>query len=223
MRVISRTKDTAEIVIYADIGEGWFGGISSKEFSDQLSAVGDVKNLDIRLNSAGGDVFEGITMYNRLLQHSARVTVYVDGLAASIASIIAMAADEIVVYESSTFMVHKPLTYTGGNAEQLQEVINRLDLVEGQMLDIYANKTGLDKDHIKNLLSAETWLTAEESIHLGFADRLEETTQSMAAAVGKPNLNKPWFAHAPRTNDTVSPEIVRRAKAQSASLVSRNQ
>jgi ATP-dependent Clp protease protease subunit len=163
-------------------------------------------------------------MYNRLKQHNARVTVYVDGLAASIASIIAMAADEIVVYASSTIMIHKPLTYTGGNAEQLQEVINRLNLVEGQMLDIYVSKTGLDREHVKNLLSAETWMTSEEAIHLGFADRLEATTQSMAAAVGKPNLNKPWFSHAPKAqaNQTVSLETIRRAKAQSASLVSRS-
>jgi len=223
MRVVSRAADSAELIIYADIGEGWFGGISSKEFSDQLSAIGKVKNLDVRINSGGGDVFEGITMYNRLKQHDAKVTVYVDGLAASIASIIAMAGDEIVMYESSTVMIHKPLTYVGGNSEQLQEVIARLDLVENQMLDVYVAKTGLDRKHIKDLLSAETWMTAEEAVNLGFADRVEETTYAMAAAV-KPDMNKKWFAHAPAPLpvESVSPEIVRRAKAQSASLVSRS-
>ena len=115
MRVVNRGESSAELILYADIGEGWFGGISSKQFSDQLSAIGEVKNLDVRMNSAGGDVFEGITMYNRLNQHTANVTVTVDGLAASIASIIAMAADEIVVYDSSTVMIHKPWTYAGGS------------------------------------------------------------------------------------------------------------
>jgi len=224
MRVVNRGESRAELILYADIGDSWFGGISSKEFSDQLSAIGDVKNLDVRMNSGGGDVFEGQTIYNRLKQHSAKVTVYVDGLAASIASVIAMAADDIVAYDTSTFMIHKPLTFTGGNSEDLQEVINRLNMVEEQMLDIYVGKTGLDRQHIKNLLSAETWMTGTEAVEMGFADRMEESSQAVAASISQP-FDRKWFGHPPVTNqipDEQLSETVRRAKGQSLSLVSRS-
>ena len=224
MRVVNRGESSAELIIYADIGEGWFGGISSKEFSDQLSAIGEVKNLDVRLNSAGGDVFEGITMYNRLNQHTANVRVIVDGLAASIASVLAMAADEVVVYDASTVMIHKPWTFAGGDADDFQSTAERLDLVEGQMVNIYAQKTGLDESHIKRLLKAETWMSGEEAVNLGFADRLDsDMPQALAAAI-KPNFNKQWFAHAPKQTISNSElqETIRRARGQSMSLLSRS-
>ena len=224
MRVVNRGESTAELIIYADIGEGWFGGISSKEFSDQLSAIGDVKNLDVRMNSAGGDVFEGITMYNRLKQHTANVRVIVDGLAASIASVIAMAADEVVVYDASTVMIHKPWTFAGGDADDMRDKAAQLDLVEKQMINIYTQKTGLDETHIKRLLKAETWMSGEEAVNLGFADNLDsDMPQAMAAAI-KPNMNAKWFAHAP-TQPISNPELqetIRRARGQSLSLLSRS-
>ena len=224
MRVINRGESSAELILYADIGDGMFGGISAKEFSDQLSAIGDVKNLDIRMNSAGGDVFDGITIANRIQQHTANVRVFVDGLAASIASVIAASANEVIVYNSSTIMIHKPWTITGGDADKLKSIIARLDTAEGQLTAIYARKTGLDESHIKRLLKAETWMTGEEAVNLGFADRMDsDMPQALAAAI-KPNFDATWFAHAPKqtiSNSELS-ETICRAKAQSVSLLSRS-
>ena len=224
IRIVNRSSEHAEMIIYSDIGDdGWMGGLSAEEFSKQLSAIGDVKNLDIRLNSAGGSVFDGLTIYQRLKQHTAKVHVFVDGLAASIASIIAMAADEITVYNTSTVMIHKPWTFAGGSADDFASTIARLDAAEGQMVGIYADKTGLSADHIKRLLTAETWMTGEEALELGFADNFDESTSAMAAAV-KPDFNKQWFAHAPKQtiSNTELSETICRAKAQSVSLLSRS-
>jgi len=195
-KVLSRTNDTAEIAIYSDIGAGFFGGMDANMFNEQLKALGNIKTLDIRLNSGGGDVFEGITIYNRLKQFPAKVRVFVDGIAASIASVIAMAADEIYVFDTSTFMVHKPWSYTGGNADELLAVVDRLNMVEEQMLSIYTNRTGLSKERVQSLLRAETWMSGEEAVNLGFADYLDDASMAMAAAVRK-DFNKTWFAHAP--------------------------
>lgn len=222
-QVLSRTADSAEIVIYSDIGSSFWGeGMDAKMFHEQLTALGDLKFLDVRINSGGGDVFDGITIYNRLKQHKAKVRTYVDGLAASIASIIALAGDEITVYDTSTFMIHKPWSYAMGSSTELREVSDRLDMVEGQMLSIYKSRTGMSEDRLKSMLAAETWMTGEEAVDLGFADYLDSAPQALAASIRK-DFGKKWFAHAPQ-NAPQPKEIVerrRRAQEQSAYLKAR--
>ena len=96
-RISAKGADRAEILIYEDVGEGWFGGVSAKQFADDLKALGAVSTIDVRINSYGGDVFEGFAMYRQLVEHKARIVVHVDGVAASIASVIAMAGNEIEI------------------------------------------------------------------------------------------------------------------------------
>ena len=123
----AKSQTVAEIVVYGVIGQDFWGdGISAKSFSDQLNNLPKTVNqIDVRLNSGGGDVFDGVSIYNRLKQHKAKVTVYIDGLAASIASVIALAGDEVVMGEGALMMIHKPWTWAMGDSAALEEVIDR--------------------------------------------------------------------------------------------------
>jgi ATP-dependent protease ClpP protease subunit len=181
----NKTATKAEIVIYGAIGQGFFeDAISAKQFSDELKKLPDtIKDLDVRINSPGGDVFDGIAIYNRLKQHKAKKKIYIDGLAASIASVIALAGDEIVMGEGALYMVHLPWSWAVGNRNDLENTINRLMDVEEQMVSIYTKKTKMSRSEIKAMLEKETWLDADQSIELGFVDSKMEETVPIAASV----------------------------------------
>lgn len=195
-KITNKTETTAEIVIYEDIGANWWGeGVSAKSFSEELKELpSSIKEITVRVNSPGGDVFDGITIYNRLKQHKATVTVYIDGLAASIASIIALAGDKVIAGEGSLFMIHKPMSAVYGNANEMEEMISRLDDVEEQLVGIYRRKTGLDRSEIKSMLSKETWLDATEALEKGFVDEImAEEDEIRVAASSKKYDNLPWM------------------------------
>lgn len=199
---IRASATEAEIIIYAGIGQDWWGDgsmVSAKAFSDELKKIPEnVKTLNIRLNSPGGDVFDGITIYNRILDWKRKskdrtVNVYIDGWAASIASIIALAGDEIKMGEGALYMIHLPWTFAFGNRMEFDNTINRLMDVEEQMLNIYAKKSGMDRGEIRQLLEKETWMDADEAIERGFVHSKAEDTVAIAASV----LKSPWFAKKP--------------------------
>lgn len=189
-RVVARSQDRAEIYLYGTVGSDWFGdGVTAKQFSDDLKALGSVKNIDLRINSDGGDVFQGKTIYSRLVDHPAKVTVRVDGLAASIASLIAMAGDEIIISEGGFIMIHNAWTFTAGNAAALRETADLLDTVSGTILDTYAARTKMDRAAIKKMMDAETWMTGDEAVKNGFADKMSENMK-VAASVSRPDIFK---------------------------------
>jgi ATP-dependent protease ClpP protease subunit len=190
--VRNKSNGKAEVIIYGSIGASWFEeGITAKSVSDELKKLDDsVKEITVRINSLGGDVFEGITIYNRLKQHKAKVKVYVDGIAASIASIIALSGDEVIMSEGSLFMIHLPWTYAAGNRKDLENTLDRLSDVESQLLSIYANKTKMDRIELKDMLEKETWMDAEQAIDLGFADKTDEQAIPIAASALK---NAVWI------------------------------
>lgn len=199
LKIRMDSKQTeADIIIYAGIGTDYWGDgtmISAKDFSDQLKALpSTVNKLNVRINSGGGDVFDGITIYNRLKQFKGAKTVYIDGLAASIASIIALAGDEIIIGEGAMYMVHLPWTWAMGDRQSLDNTINRLMDVEEQMLGIYAKKSGMDKNEIRSMLEAETWLGADDTVAMGFADKKVEETAAIAASA----MNSRWIKKAPK-------------------------
>ena len=179
----AKTEKVAEIIIYDIIGSSyWDETVSAKSFCDELSKLPEsIETINVRINSPGGDVFDGQTIYNRLKQHKAKIVVYVDAMAASIASIIAMAGDEIIMSEGSQMMIHKPMTGRHGNSIELQEAIDLLDSVEEQMLGIYSRRTGTDKEEIRQMLAAETWLTAEQAVDMGFATKAMEKDEEFKA------------------------------------------
>lgn len=179
MQLSAKDKTRAEIFIYEQIGYNWFddSGITAKDFIQALKDLGDdVGEIDLHINSPGGVVFDGVAIHSALVAHAATVNVIVDGLAASIASVIAMAGDTITMTTGSMMMVHSPSTVLVGRfqADDLEDVIGRLEKVEEAILPIYANRTGQDRDAILELLKAETYMTAEEAVDFGFADELSE-------------------------------------------------
>ncbi len=186
----------AEIIVYGDIGASWFGdSISAKSFSDELAALPkDTEEIHVRINSGGGDVFDGLTIYNRLKQHKAKVTVYIDGLAASIASIIALAGDSVIMGEGAMFMIHKPWTIAYGNSNDFDETSRRLLEVEDQLVNIYLRRSSLTREEVKSMLKAETWMDAQEAKKHGFVDELQEDEFPIAAST----LDKVWIAKAPK-------------------------
>ncbi len=195
IRIINRAeKQSAEILIYEDIGEGfWTSGVTAQGFLKELRALGDVKSLDIRINSNGGSVFDGVAIYNALRQHSARKVVHVDGTEASIASIIAMAGDEIRMGEGAWMMIHDPSGLAMGTADQMRETADLLDGIKSQLVDIYVTRTGKDAAEIGAIMAAETWFNSADAIEAGLADVVAEPIKIAAHA----GLQAKRFQHIP--------------------------
>lgn len=171
-RIEARANASAEIYIYEDIGDSWFGGVTAKQFADELKALGDVQAIDLRINSAGGDVFDGLAIYRQLVDHKAKVTTHVDGIAASIASVIAMAGTEIRISEAGFFMIHDAWGVSIGNAADMRKYADLLETISGSIVDVYSARTSLKSDELVTLMGAETWLGAGEAVEKGFADVL---------------------------------------------------
>lgn len=187
VRAAADDPQVGELLLYGEISDvTWWGDeVTPKQFADDLKKLGDVKEIRVYINSPGGDVFAGQAIYSMLNRHPARVTVYVDGLAASAASLVAMAGDRIVMPKNAMMMVHNPWTFVAGNADTLRQVADDLDKVREAMIPVYEARTGLERARVIELLDAETWMTAEEAVELGFADEIEEA-KAVAASVAGP-------------------------------------
>ncbi|MHC3962192.1 ClpP-like prohead protease/major capsid protein fusion protein [Pseudomonas aeruginosa] len=185
------SRGVAEILLYDEIGV-W--GITAQQFARELKALGDLSLISLRIHSPGGDVFEGTAIYNLLKNHPARVEAHVDGLAASMASVIAMAADTIYMPENAMMMVHRPWGIQGGEADDMRRYADLLEKIEGTMVAAYMAKTGKSEEDIKALLKAETWMDGREAVEAGFADQL---TEPLAAAAQLTSKRMKEFAHMP--------------------------
>jgi ATP-dependent protease ClpP protease subunit len=175
--------DSADILIYEEIGASfWGGGVDPKQFAQDLKGLGDVKVLNVRINSPGGDVFDGAAIYNQLVQHPATVNVYVDGLAASVASLIAMAGDTIYMAENAMMMIHNAWGCTAGDANDMRAFADVLQKVSDSMAGTYVKRSGLKASEIKNIMDAETWLSAQDCIDKGFADEMADPPDASAKA-----------------------------------------
>ena len=173
----AKADQSADISIFDEIG---FWGVTAKQFIGDLKAI-DAKTINLAINSPGGSVFDALAMYNALRQHPANVEVTVLGVAASAASLVAMAGDTIVMPENAFMMIHNPLNFAYGNADELREMADVLDKIGASLVATYANRTGLPEDEIKALLDAETWLNAEEAVLKGFADELQPALKVAAS------------------------------------------
>ena len=189
-----------EILIYSDIGENWMGdGITAMSIKSQVEGV--TGDLTIRINSGGGDVFDGFAIYNILNQYEGKKTVYVDGLAASAASVIAMAGDEIIMADNALLMIHDPWTLALGSADEMRNTADLLDKIKWSIVTTYRTKTGIDDAELSQMMSNETWLNAEESILKGFATSTAESQKKVA------NLEKPWIKNAPKPETIENEDI----------------
>lgn len=173
----AKADQSADISIFDEIG---YWGVTAKQFIGDLKAI-DAKTIKLAINSPGGSVFDALAMYNALRQHPANVEVTVLGVAASAASLVAMAGDTIVMPENAFMMIHNPLNFAYGNADELREMADVLDKIGASLVATYANRTGLPEAEIKALLDAETWLNAEEAVIKGFADELQPALKVAAS------------------------------------------
>lgn len=163
-------EKSAEISIYDEIGV-W--GIGSKQFKDQLDGLGEVSDLQISINSPGGDVFEGNAIYNMLMSHPAKKTVTIDGWAASMASIVAMSGDKIRMPENAVMMIHNPFVMTIGDGNQLRKDATLLDNLKANAIKAYRRHArDLTEQDISAMMDAETWLFADDAVSKGFADEV---------------------------------------------------
>jgi ATP-dependent Clp protease protease subunit len=179
-----------ELLIYEDIGTDFFGdGVSAKSVKEQLdSFTGD---LSIRINSFGGDVFEGHTIYNLIKNYDGAKTVHIDGIAASAASVIAMAGDEIRMPVNAMLMIHNPYTLAMGDSAEMTRTAERLDQVKQTIVNVYTDKTGIDAGEVSEMMTAETWMDADQAFNLGFAVKSES-----AAVLNKAPV-RAWINKAP--------------------------
>ena len=169
-----KTGKRGEIYIYEDIGEGWYGGLTAKAFSDTMRELGDVSALDIYINSPGGSVFDGVAIYNQIKRFSGEKIVHIDGIAASIASVIAMAGDEVRIAANGMMMIHDPWGMSIGTADEMRKTAESLDKIRDTITGTYVSKTGQDTQKVLNWMADETWLNADEAVELGFADKITE-------------------------------------------------
>ena len=169
LQVKNATDSSADLYFYGDIVSSWWGAWTDEDqYPDSVKnflSEHSGKDLNIYINSGGGSVFAGLAIYNMLKRHSGFKTVYVDGLAASIASVIAMAGDKVVMPKSSMLMIHKPWSYTVGNSNDFRKMANDLDEIEKCILAVYEEnlKEANDISKIIEMVNNETWLTGEEA------------------------------------------------------------
>lgn len=183
-----------EIFLYDYIGEDLLGGTSAKMFQEELSAAGDVRSIHLRVNSPGGQAFDGIAVFNALVSHPARVTAQVDGLAASIASTIIMAATEISMADNAMLMIHNPYVGLVGDAAEMRRMAGALDNMKKAMITAYQRHTPKSAAEISAIMDAETWLSAAEAQDAGFCETIltPEQPVDMAASI---DLSR--FKHVP--------------------------
>lgn len=175
-------------------GESWWGDEYTPDMVREEIAQANGKPIRIIINSPGGECFAGAAIYNALREYKGKKTVRVDGVAASMASVIAMVGDEIYMSPGSTMMIHRASVGAWGNVEELKKAIQMLEALEETIIPIYEKRTGLSKQEIEDLLDAETWMSPEKAIELGFADKLEDDETATAFEKIKAMLTNEQFA-----------------------------
>jgi ATP-dependent Clp protease, protease subunit len=186
LKINCKDENAGEIYLYGVItDEKWFDeDVTPTWFKDQVAKLKNLKKINLYINSPGGGVFAGMTIYNIINRLSADVTAYIDGLAASIASVIAMAADKIIMPKNALMMIHNPMSVAVGTAADMRKEAEILDRAKISILSTYAGKTKNDEKSLSDMMDAETWMTGEEAVKNRFADVLEEKKNIKACYEG---------------------------------------
>lgn len=188
---LEKTEHTATITIYGDICSwAWeeLGEMSAQILSKQLEALGDVNEINVYINSYGGEVAEGLAIYNALRRHKAKIRTFCDGFACSIASVIFMAGDERIMNEASLLMIHNAWTWASGNAAELRKQAEDLDKITQASVEAYKARSSLKEEDIKALMDAETWILPSEALEYGFATAIEKTEKANHSQNAKEKL-----------------------------------
>lgn len=198
---IKNVAGSAQVHIYAEIGAY---GITADQFCKDLSAI-DADAIEVRINSPGGDVFDGIAIHGALARHPGKVHVHVDGVAASIASVIAMAGDTVTMARGSSMMIHEGHTAAAGPAAHMREQADLLDQVSNQIAGFYADRAGGPVDAWRNRMRKETWYSAEEAVKAGLADEVAAPSRAVKATWDLSVFNFAGRKHAPAPDLTPAP------------------
>lgn len=191
---IKAKADASEIWLYDEIG---LWGIGAKEFIAELNAIKS-PTIDMHINSPGGEVFDGAAIYNAIKRHPAEVTTYIDGIAASIASVIALAGNKVIMAENAIYMMHNPSGIVVGTSEDMRKTADILDKIRETMIGAYVGKSGKSESEVKAWLDSETWMNAEEAKAAGFADEIGDEMDMAACAKFIPVMAKMGFKHVPK-------------------------
>ena len=170
------TDAVAEVYIFDEIGAY---GITAQDFISEMKEYKDTP-VNLRINCIGGDVFDGMAMYNIIKKREAKTTAYIEGIAASMGSVIALAADEVVMAENSLFMIHNAWGGAMGEAEDMRKTASILEKISGEIANIYERKTRLSLNRIVEMMDKETWLNAQEAYELGFIDLISDSIKVAA-------------------------------------------
>ena len=172
--IVKNDDKNAELMLYGDIAESFWGDtISAKEVTEYLTDL-DVENINVYINSNGGVVDTAIAINNALRRHKAKVTVNIDGIAASAATLITCAGDTVRMPKNALFMIHNPLTIAMGDSEEMRKQADVLEKHKNSILETYLQKVNIDKEKLSELMDNETWLSAEEALEYGFIDEIIE-------------------------------------------------
>jgi ATP-dependent Clp endopeptidase proteolytic subunit ClpP len=172
----NKAGNSADIYIFDEIGTY---GVTAQDFISEIKGLKDMP-INLRINSLGGDVFDGMAMYNVIKRRESKTTVYIEGIAASIATIIALGADEVVMAENSLFMIHNAWGGASGEAKDMRKTAETLEKITSELTDIYVKKTGLSYDAVAQMMDEETWLNAEEAYKLRFIDTISDSIKVAA-------------------------------------------
>jgi len=215
---INMRGDTAEVLLYDEIGADFYGGISAKTFREQVKAIKS-KTLNLRINSPGGSVLEGAAMLAVLDEFPGRIEVDIDGLAASAATFVMMAGDEIRAAANALVMIHNPYGGVIGGAEDMRRTADLLDKVREQILDNYARRAKLSRAELAAAMDAETWYTGAEAVETGLVDSVTEAVNAAAFANVKQMLAKMKYRNTPELpSDAEAWKETERRKLIAASL-----
>jgi len=169
-----------KIVMRGPVGD-FEGGISADDFRDIMKEHAG-QDVTIELDSEGGVVSEGLAMYNAIMQHEGEVTIHIDTLAASIATVVACAADKVLINSNAKFMVHRCWTVAMGNCKDFRSTADIMEMMDKDIATTYVERTGMDEADVLALMDAETWMTAEDAVSMGFADEVYQITRAKASA-----------------------------------------
>ena len=206
---LEKTEQSATITIYSDICSwAWeeFGEMSANILSKQLEALGDVNEINVYINSYGGEVAEGLAIYNALRRHKAKVRTFCDGFACSIASVIFMAGDERIMNEASLLMIHNAWTWASGNAAELRKQAEDLDKITQASMEAYKAHSNLKEEDIKALMDNETWILPSEAIEYGFATAVEKTEKANTSQNARAKLFGIVRAYQEKQEDDEEPD-----------------
>ncbi len=169
--------------MYDVIGADYFGaGITAQTVSDCMANAGVYNSITCRINSPGGDLFEGVAIYNLLKSSGKPVNIIVDGMAASAASLIAMAGEKVTMGTGTLMMIHRAMAMTAGFADDMRKMADTLDTVTASAADLYVAKTGMKKDDIMSMMAAETWMSAQDCMDKGFANAVSSDEAKISNA-----------------------------------------